>query len=94
MTGPAGGLPPPDITTPEGRAAFRREMRAVARPIRLSGMALALTGVALGATRYFMTPWPDQFRYAALALCLAGVVLLITGLIQRTRYQIRRFQGR
>jgi len=86
--------PPPDLTTPEGRAAYRRELRGVARPVRLGGLALALTGIAVGASRYFMTPWPDSLRYLTLALCLVGVSLMLVGMVQRTRYHLRRFQGR
>jgi hypothetical protein len=87
-------LTPPDLTTPEGRAAYRAELRGVARPARLIGLTLALTGVAVGASRYFMDPWPAPLRYLALALCLVGIVLMLFGMIQRTRYHIRRLSGR
>jgi uncharacterized integral membrane protein len=84
----------PDLTTPEGRAAYRKELRGVARPVRLIGLTLALTGVAVGASRYFIEPWPAPLRYAALAMCIVGIILMLIGMIQRTRYHIRRLSGR
>jgi membrane protein YdbS with pleckstrin-like domain len=83
----------PDLTTPEGRAAYRRELNAVARPLRWSGIALALIGAAIGATRFFMAPWPDWIRWLALVLCLAGIVLMGVGVVQRTRYHLARIAG-
>lgn len=83
----------PDLTTSEGRAAYRRELNAVARPLRWSGIALALIGAAIGATRFFMAPWPDWIRWAALVLCLAGIVMMGVGIVQRTRYHLARISG-
>jgi membrane protein YdbS with pleckstrin-like domain len=83
----------PDLSTPEGRAAYRRELNAVARRTRWSGIALALVGALIGASRFFMEPWPAWIRWAALILCLAGIVLMGVGVVQRTRYHLARIAG-
>jgi membrane protein YdbS with pleckstrin-like domain len=83
----------PDLTTPEGRDAYRSELRGVARVTRTSGVALALAGAALGVTRFFVDPWPDWMRWSALVLCVLGVALITTGFVQRTRYHLRRLAG-
>ena len=84
----------PDLSTPEGRTAYRKELQGVARGVRLVGLAMALSGIAVGASRYFMDPWPAPLRYAALGLAIPGVILMLIGMIQRTRYHLRRLSGR
>ena len=83
----------PDLTTPAGRDAYRRELHGVARPVRLAGLGLALAGVVVGATRYVMVPWPMPLLFAALGLCVVGFILMTIGIVQRTRYHYRRFSG-
>ncbi|MDX2238191.1 MAG: hypothetical protein NW203_11570 [Hyphomonadaceae bacterium] len=83
-------MSPPDLATPEGRAAYRREINRVAAGPRLAGVVLALAGVGVGASRYFVDPWPPSLRYLALALCLAGIGLLLYGLYARMRHHFRR----
>ena len=85
---------PPDLTSPEGRAAYRRELNGIARRTRTLGVILALTGAGIGLTRFYMEPWPLWIRGLALALCLSGIVLLIIGVVRRTRYHLRRIAGR
>ncbi|MGE0595189.1 MAG: hypothetical protein AB7P07_02385 [Hyphomonadaceae bacterium] len=82
-----------DFTTPEGRAAYRRELANVARPLRLAGFTLTIAGVLTGLTRFFMDPWPYWLRGVALICCVVGVALLLIGLFQRTRYHLRRMAG-
>lgn len=84
----------PDLSTPEGRSAYRLELRGVARGVRLTGLTMALSGIAIGASRYFMDPWPAPLRYLALGLCVVGLALMLIGMIQRTRYHLRRLSGR
>ena len=86
--------PPPDLATPEGRAAYRRERNQVARPVRYAGIALALFGFGVGLTRFTMEPWPDWLRILALGLCLLGIALIGVGVVARTRYDLRRLAGR
>lgn len=83
----------PDLSTPDGRKTYRRELNAVARRTRWSGIALALTGAAIGATRFFLEPWPAWIRWTALVLCLAGIALMGVGIVQRTRYHLARISG-
>lgn len=87
-------LSPPDLTTPGGRAAYRRELNQVARPVRYGGIALALTGFGIGLTRFTFEPWPDALRLLALVLCLLGIALIGVGVVARTRYHLRRLAGR
>lgn len=86
-------MSPLDFTTPEGRAAYRRELNQVARPLRLTGFALTALGVLTGLSRFFIDPWPVSLRAVALICCVAGVALLLIGLYQRTRYHLRRMAG-
>lgn len=85
---------PPDLTTPQGRAAYRRELNQVARPVRYGGIALGLAGFGVGLTRFAMEPWPGWLRIVALALCLLGIALFGVGVAARTRYHLRRLAGR
>ncbi|MDX2277072.1 MAG: hypothetical protein NW206_16620 [Hyphomonadaceae bacterium] len=85
---------PPDFSTPEGVAAYKQELRGVARTVRLAGIGMALGGFALGLTRFAMTPWPTFLMVLTLILCVAGVVLLAIGMVQRTQYHMRRLAGR
>jgi membrane protein YdbS with pleckstrin-like domain len=83
----------PDLSTPETRAAYRRELRGVARGVRISGLTFAVLGVAFGATRFFVDPWPIWLRIVALVLCVVGLALIGVGVFQRTRYHLARMAG-
>jgi hypothetical protein len=72
------------------KAAYRAELRRVARPVRFTGIGLALLGFVIGLSRFWMDPWPNHLRIAALFLCLAGIALMAVGVIIRTRYHMRR----
>lgn len=84
---------PPDLSTPEGLEAYRRELRGVAWRWRAAGIAVTLTGVALGLSRYFIEPWPDTLRNVTLVLCVAGVAIMGFGIYRRTSYHLRRMRG-
>jgi hypothetical protein len=83
-------MSPPDLATPEGRAAYRREINRVAAGPRWAGVILAIVGAGVGVTRYFIDPWPNALRIIALTLCLAGIGLLLYGLYARMRHHLRR----
>ena len=83
-------MTPIDLNTPEGRAAYRKELRQVARGVRWAGIGTALAGVGVGASRFFIDPWPPALRIAALVLCLVGISLMLYGIFVRTRYHVRR----
>jgi hypothetical protein len=81
----------PDLNTEEGRAAYRRELRRVAWPLRWGGLGLIVLGalLALGA-RYGTLGLGNgvmPFAYAAVAFGWAGVLAAI---YMRTQHHKRR----
>lgn len=48
---------PPDLSNPAARAAYRRELRSLARVPRIVGLILVLGGVALLAWPRMGGPW-------------------------------------
>ncbi len=88
-------LPPPDLSTREGLALYRAELANVARPLRWIGLSFVLFGVIL----LFQTQsgWHSMadriFGFAGLVLILLGWVLMIVGIVRRTRYHKRRIKG-
>jgi hypothetical protein len=83
----------PDLETEEGRAAYRKELRQVALPLRWGGLALIVIGALLtlavrnGTAGLTVEVMP--FAYAALAL---GWALVLAGVWKRTQYHKRRLQ--
>ncbi len=81
----------PDLNTEEGRAAYRKELRRVALPIRWGGLGLIVVGALLalmartGALGFDNRVMP--VCYAALAL---GWALVLAAIVIRTRYHKRR----
>ncbi len=82
----------PDLSTDAGVAAYRGELRAVARTPRLIGFAL----VVLGAIAVYASPQAggaaptvQMAGYAALA---AGWALLLAAIFIRTRHHRRRMR--
>ena len=55
-------MPAPDLDSDEGRAAYRKELRQVARPLRAGGLALVV-----GAALLFLFP--------RIALWLPGLLM-------------------
>ena len=84
----------PDMNTEEGRAAYRAELKAVGRPLRLGGLVLillsafVLTGMGQG---WFALP--AAFGMAAYAGLAAGWALMLAAIFQRTRHHRRRSAG-
>lgn len=81
----------PDLNTEEGRAAYRKELRRVAMPVRWGGLGLIVVGalLALGARTGALGLDNSVMPvcYAALAL---GWVLVLAAVVIRTRYHKRR----
>lgn len=83
----------PDFSTDAGVAAYRAELRAVARTPRLIGFAL----VVLGAIAVYAAPQAGAsagpvvqwIGYAALA---AGWALMLAAIFIRTRHHRRRLR--
>ena len=82
---------PPDLSTEEGRAAWRDELRAVAFWPRTAGLGLIFgSGAVLLWTRYVShTPNPTLTNAAFVTLAL-GWALFLVAFVMRNRYQRRR----
>lgn len=84
--------PPPDLSDPAQRAAYRRELRGVVRPLRYAALALLLGGTG---GIYWHRYIADQPGYPAwgVAVMALGVAGIITGIVIRTRYHRARMRG-
>ena len=85
---------PPDLSTPEGRAAYQAELRAVGRGWRVVGIGLVLTAVlwmliAKGLGRAL----DDPMFQGSLLLLAAGWALVIAGVVRRSLHHRRRLRG-
>ena len=82
---------PPDLSDPAARAAYRRELQAVARPLRHTGAAFALLGAMLALVR---RQWlPDLPAIVPLAALGLGALNMLAGIVIRTRYHQARLRG-
>jgi len=80
----------PDLNDPAQRAAYRRELQGVARPLRYTGVVFALLGAVLAIVRSKWAPeMPSAIPLAALAL---GVFNMIAAIAIRTRYHQQRMK--
>jgi len=81
----------PDLDTDDGRAAYRKELRKVAMPLRWGGLALIVLGAVLALMARYHTLGFDNgvlpIAYAVLAL---GWVLVLAAIFIRTRHHKRR----
>ena len=80
----------PDLNDPVQRAAYRRELQGVAKPLRYTGVAFALLGAVLAIIRSKWAPqMPSAIPLAALAL---GVFNMLAAIAIRTRYHQKRMK--
>jgi hypothetical protein len=77
----------PDLDTPEGRAAYRSELRRVGWKLRLGGFVFIVVAAVILLTLGETNKSAVAVSYGMLA---AGWVLVITAIFQRTRYHKRR----
>ena len=81
----------PDLDTDDGRAAYRKELRRVAMPVRWGGLGLIVLGAVLALMARTGTLGLDNTvmpaAYAALAF---GWVLVLAAIVIRTRHHRRR----
>jgi hypothetical protein len=81
----------PDLNTEDGRAAYRKELRGVALPIRWTGLALIVLGAVVALMVRFgvlgLSNGVLPVAYAALAL---GWALVLAGIVIRNRHHRRR----
>ena len=82
---------PPNLSDPAERAAYRRELQGVARPIRYTGLSFALLGVMLALIRLLW--FPDLPTIVPIAALGFGVFNMIAGIVLRTRYHQARMRG-
>jgi hypothetical protein len=81
----------PNLNDPAERAAYRRELQGVARPIRYTGISFALLGVALAILqRLWLPELPTIIPVAAIAV---GALNMVAGILIRTRYHQARMRG-
>ena len=87
----------PDLADPAERRAYRRELMAYQRPLRLFGLAMVVGGL-------LMIFWPRisgrwimvgsiSLEQIGWVLILLGWVVLIGVIVLRTRYHRRRMRG-
>lgn len=82
-------LLPPDLSDPAERAAYRSELRGVARKTRLAGLVLAALG-ALLALASKRAEDPAMWRLGAILAIAAGGGLIIFGSARRAmHHQLR-----
>ena len=82
-------MSPPDLNTDEGRAAYRKELRGVGRPLRAGGLAMVVGAAVLIliSRQGAVGPWAVNLSYFMLA---AGWVMVIAAIWMRTRHHKRR----
>jgi hypothetical protein len=87
-------LPPPDLSTPEGKAAYRAELFKVARPLRLTGLTLTIVGILmLFQAQGWQSAAERTFGLAGIVLIVVGWSLMIAGIVKRTLYHRKRMRG-
>ena len=79
----------PDLNTDEGRAAYRKELRGVGRPLRAGGLAMVVGAalLILISRQGTVGPWAVNVSYFMLA---AGWAMVIAAIWMRTRHHKRR----
>lgn len=85
---------PPALDTPEGRAAYRDELRTVAFAWRASGYALAAAGFGVLLMWRFMPQAPSAMAWIGAAVTALGVILLGVAGAKRTLYHRRRIAAK
>ncbi|RZM18519.1 MAG: hypothetical protein EOP67_59980 [Sphingomonas sp.] len=80
--------PPPNLNDPVERAAYQRELRMVARPVRWMGVAVAIIAAVLALVRARYAPQIPM----VLPLFLLGVAALhmIAAVVIRLKYHQKR----
>ena len=82
----------PDLSTREGRAAYRRELRGVAVPWRVIGLPMVMIGV-IGMIWFGRGPQglgDSSGGIASVLLVAVGWALLVVAIVKRTRYNKAR----
>ncbi len=81
----------PDLSTPEGIAAYRQELRGVARPYRWGGLLLiVLAALMVMGSRQGWFDLGETGVNIGYGLLAVGWGLVLVGILMRTRYHRRR----
>jgi len=81
----------PDLSTEEGRATYRKELRRVAWPIRWGGLALIVLGAALAlCARYGALGLDNGVMPVAYGCLAVGWAMVLAAIMLRTRHHKRR----
>ena len=81
----------PNLETPEGRTAYRAELKTVGRQYRIAGFVLILLGAAgIMSTRLGWLPEDQTMLVVAYGALAAGWALFVTATFLRTRHHKRR----
>ena len=82
---------PPNLNDPAERAAYRRELQGVTRPIRYTGIMFLLLGAGLAIARRQW--WPDLPLIVPIAALALGAFNMVAGIVMRTRYHQARMHS-
>lgn len=89
--------PPPNLSDPAERAAYRRELVAYARPLRILGLALLLGGGVMVAWPRLSGQWVMVGDHSLQSLgwfvVATGFVVVIAVIFLRTRRHRLRMRG-
>jgi len=86
-------LPPHDLSTREGQAAYRAELFQVARPLRLAGLTLTIIGILmLFRAQGWHSVTERTFGLAGIVLIGLGWSLMIIGIIKRMLYHKKKMR--
>ncbi len=85
-----GMKPPPDLSDPVQRAAYRAELRGLLKPFRYFTLGLAILAFVLILVRAWVMPLPLWLPVGVMALWLMCSISIIAA---RTRYHKIRMQG-
>ncbi len=82
--------PPPDLSDPAQLTAYRRELRGVARGVRVGGVTITTIGAILAIVRAWAVPGIP--RLVPIVIVALGVMLMLTAIALRSAYHARRMR--
>lgn len=83
--------PPPNLTDPAELAAYRTELRGLARGVRYGGVSITVLGAVLAGLRQWL--WPQMTVLLPMVTIALGVMLMLTAIALRAAYHARRMRG-
>ena len=83
----------PDLTTPEGRAAYAAELRTVAIGWRVGGIAMIMVAaIVLVSAKGQNQGLHSPLMITGFAILALGWILAFVGIFLRSRYHARRLK--